>query len=75
MDMMYKMIAKAITKKGPVGARVTDYLNFYALGIRVPLSEVNFPEEEGEEEEEEEEEEGKEKKKKKSIPDAAKNAR
>ena len=42
MDMMYKMISKAISKKGPAGARVTDYLNFYALGTRVPLSEACF---------------------------------
>ena len=32
---MYKMIAKAISKKGPTGAKVTDYLNFYSLASKV----------------------------------------
>ena len=42
MDMMYKMIAKAIQKKGPQEARVTDYLNFYTLGSRRPIfTEIN----------------------------------
>ena len=43
--MMYKMIAKAIFKKGPVGAKVTDYLNFYSLASKVryePGSRVNL---------------------------------
>ena len=45
LDMMYKMIAKAISKKGPVGAKVTDYLNFYSLASKVryePGSRVNL---------------------------------
>ena len=49
--MMYKMIAKAIAKKGPAGAKVTDYLNFYSLaskvspdaGPNVNLSDANVP--------------------------------
>ena len=51
IDMMYKMIAKAIAKKGPTGAKVTDYLNFYSLaskvtpnaGPNVDLSDANVP--------------------------------
>ena len=49
--MMYKMIAKAIAKKGPAGAKVTDYLNFYSLaskvspdaGPNVDFSDANVP--------------------------------
>ncbi|KAL5265424.1 hypothetical protein ACHWQZ_G006213 [Mnemiopsis leidyi] len=51
MDLMYKMIAKAISKKGPAGAKVTDYLNFYSLASKVTtaagpyedLSDANVP--------------------------------
>ena len=51
MDMMYKMIAKAISRKGPAGAKVTDYLNFYSLASKVTtaagpyedLSDANVP--------------------------------
>ena len=39
IDMMYKMIAKAISKKGPAGAKVTDYLNFYSLASKVSYDE------------------------------------
>ena len=35
IEMMYKMISKALKKKGGEGARVTDYVNFYCLGQRV----------------------------------------
>ena len=36
IDMMCKMVGKALDKRGPDGAKVTDYLNFYTLCNTAP---------------------------------------